>query len=29
MGLMLQSNLVGKAQEVCAAMPIEDSLTMT
>ncbi len=24
--LMLQSNLVGKAQEVCAAMPIEDSL---
>ncbi len=24
--LMLQSNLVGKAQEICAAMPIEDSL---
>ncbi len=24
--LMLQSNLVGKAQDICAAMPIEDSL---
>lgn len=24
--LLLQSNLVGKAQEVCAALPVEESL---